>query len=71
MRHSLERSTLVFSLLCAATCGNFDAAFGQSEPAPAASPLVVDGSILPFPPTPSASTAGLTMEDSIYSHTSP
>ncbi|MEK1888495.1 MAG: arylsulfatase [Phyllobacterium sp.] len=25
-----------------------------------------DGSILPFPPTPSASTAGLTMQDSIY-----
>lgn len=26
----------------------------------------IDGSILPFPPTPSASTAGLTMQDSIY-----
>src|SRR5262249_46666273 len=31
----------------------------------AAAPAV-DGSILPFPPTPSASTAGLTMKDSIY-----
>jgi arylsulfatase len=28
--------------------------------------LVVDGSVLPFPPTPSGSTAGLTMQDSIY-----
>src|SRR5689334_15852654 len=27
---------------------------------------VVDGSVLPFPPTPSASTAGVTMQDSIY-----
>ncbi|MFN0052482.1 MAG: arylsulfatase, partial [Planctomycetales bacterium] len=27
---------------------------------------VVDGSILPFPPTPSASTAGLTIKDLIY-----
>jgi arylsulfatase A-like enzyme len=28
--------------------------------------LAVDGSILPFPPTPSASIAGLTMQDSIH-----
>lgn len=35
-------------------------------PIPAAPTPAVDGSILPFPPTPSASTAGLTMQDSIY-----
>jgi len=34
--------------------------------APAAPTLVVDGSILPFPPTPSASTPGLTIADSVY-----
>lgn len=33
-------------------------AFGQSAP--------VDGSILPFPPTPSGSTPGLTIQDSVY-----
>ena len=34
--------------------------------APEVYAAAVDGSILPFPPTPSASTAGLTMQDSIY-----
>lgn len=34
--------------------------------APAVAQTAVDGSILPFPPTPSASSAGLTFEDSIY-----
>ena len=43
-------------------------AFAQdkTKAAPPAVPVVVDGSILPFPPTPSASTAGLSMQDSIY-----
>jgi arylsulfatase A-like enzyme len=40
------------------------AALAQSEQPAGA--VVVDGSILPFPPVPSASTPGLTMEDSIY-----
>jgi arylsulfatase A-like enzyme len=34
--------------------------------APEAPPLVVDGSVLPFPPTPSGSTPGLTIQDSVY-----
>jgi Sulfatase len=43
-------------------------AFAQDKANPGAPPtaVVVDGSILPFPATPSASTAGLTMQDSIY-----
>src|SRR5580698_6893822 len=38
----------------------------KTKAEPPAAPIVVDGSILPFPPTPSASTAGLSMQDSIY-----
>jgi arylsulfatase len=38
----------------------------EKSPAVAAGTTNVDGSILPFPPTPSASTAGLTMKDSVY-----
>ena len=43
-------------------------AMAQQDPAktPVGQVLVVDGSMLPFPPTPSASTAGLTMQDSTY-----
>ena len=66
MRHALGRSAIVLSVLCAAASGCLDKAFAQSEQAPGAPPLVVDGSVLPFPPTPSASTAGLTMQDSVY-----
>ena len=33
---------------------------------PDAPSVSVDGSVLPFPPTPSGSTAGLTMQDSVY-----
>ena len=36
-----------------------DVALAQSEPP--AGRVIVDGSILPFPPVPSASTPGLTM----------
>ena len=43
-------------------------AVAQQDPAktPVGPVLVVDGSMLPFPPPPSASTAGLTVEDSVY-----
>jgi arylsulfatase len=37
-----------------------------NSPSGAAPPMNVDGSILPFPPTPSGSIAGLTMKDSVY-----
>jgi arylsulfatase A-like enzyme len=40
--------------------------FAQPTKAEKAAPVNVDGSILPFPPTPSGSTAGLTMQDSVY-----
>ena len=48
--------------------GKFDrpAAAQEKSPDAAAATTGVDGSILPFPPTPSASTAGLTMKDSVY-----
>ncbi|QVL33744.1 arylsulfatase [Telmatocola sphagniphila] len=38
----------------------------QKSEAPTAFAPAIDGSILPFPPTPSGSTPGLTMQDSIY-----
>src|SRR6516165_12373005 len=42
-------------------------AVAQNKPPAVMAPTTsVDGSILPFPPTPSASTAGLTMKDSLY-----
>jgi arylsulfatase len=48
--------------------GRFDRPIAAQERPPAvpAATAGVDGSILPFPPTPSASTAGLTMKDSVY-----
>jgi arylsulfatase len=48
--------------------GRFDRLIVAQEKSPhaAATTASVDGSILPFPPTPSASTAGLTMKDSVY-----
>jgi arylsulfatase A-like enzyme len=49
-----------------AASGRLAFAQDKTKAAPSAVPVVVDGSILPFPPTPSASTAGLSMQDSIY-----
>src|SRR4051794_27170970 len=37
-----------------------------AQQAPGSPKAVVDGSILPFPPAPSASTPGLTVQDSLY-----
>ena len=47
--------------------GRLERVFASEIPAESrtAAP-VTDGSILPFPPTPSGSTAGLTMQDSVY-----
>ena len=52
----MKASTLIFALSLA--LGGFVA--------PASMAQAVDGSILPFPPAPSASTPGLTIQDSIY-----
>jgi len=53
-----------------AASGRLAEAFAQDKKAEAKAPdkpiPAVDGSALPFPPTPSASTVGLTMQDSIY-----
>ena len=53
-----------------AASGRLGETFAQdkkAEPKASDTPAAfVDGSVLPFPPTPSASTAGLTMQDSIY-----
>ncbi len=53
-----------------AASGRLAETFAQDKKAeakaPNTPPLGVDGSVLPFPPTPSASTAGLTMGDSTY-----
>jgi hypothetical protein len=47
--------------------GRLAETFAQDNKAEAKSTApVVDGSILPFPPTPSASTPGLTIHDSVY-----
>src|SRR4030095_16752842 len=37
-------------------------------PGAAFAPAVLAQEVLPFPPTPSASTAGLTMQDSVHKH---
>ena len=64
MRNCRSSVTAV-AITCWALAISGSTAFAQSAPAaPAAAD--VDGSILPFPPTPSASTAGLTIQDSIY-----
>jgi arylsulfatase len=48
-----------------ALTGQINRPLAAQDRVPTAPPNV-DGSILPFPPTPSASTAGLTMQDSTY-----
>ncbi len=52
------------------TSGQFHATYAEDGKAESEAgngpPPAVDGSILPFPPTPSASTAGLTLQDSVY-----
>ena len=49
-----------------AASARFAFAEDKTEAKSPAAPVVVNGSILPFPPAPSASTAGLSMQDSIY-----
>jgi arylsulfatase len=47
--------------------GRVTGSFAQNpQPKPAGLAPAVDGSVLPFPPTPSASTAGLTIQDSVH-----
>ena len=58
----LPSFTAAIALALAAACSGSDQP-RQAQPGAAA---VSDGSVLPFPPTPSASTAGLTMADSTY-----
>ena len=53
------------AIACSALSGAASGAFAQSAPE-SGTAAPVDGSILPFPPTPSASTPGLTIQDSIY-----
>src|SRR2546430_1969310 len=67
MRRQITRGALVSFVLALAPFEGADTALGQSNPTIGQPPGAVDGSILPFPPTPSGSRAGLTMQDSVYS----
>src|SRR5882724_13048757 len=67
VRHQIARNALVSFVLALAPFGGADTALGQSNPTIGSPPRAVDGSILPFPPAPSASRPGLTIQDSVYS----
>ena len=65
-----KRVSGLLSLVTVCVTMLFAAACGQPAPKPqatqSATAAAADGSVLPFPPTPSASKAGLTMADSTY-----